>query len=383
MSKLIGTRIKEAREAMGLSVNALANLIGVTRTMIYEYENGAKQPLPDKFTKLCDKLEQVPNFFYLPEFETDYSHESAHYRSLKSLKPEDIYEVSTKFKWSLEYFSLIDKKVSIPKLNFPDVHPPSDPTAITQDFIEKAATEVRKYWGLGDSPIPNLVRVAEVNGLVVARVPLDVAGMDGMSFWSAKYNRPFILLNSDKVNCVRSRFDLAHEIGHMILHRNMHKPADRGTTVYEKVERQAHFFAAALLMPRHSWLKDIEEFTLTMFRFLKPKWRTSIIAQIMHAEALGEIDQDRKRSLLKQMSTKHWRQREPFDDQWEPEQPVLFKQVTELIASKNFGIQSILQNYPHRIGVISNLTGLPTAFFEMNALGVTLKSNDVQNELKN
>ena len=155
----------------------------------------------------------------------------------------------------------------------------------------------------------------------------------------------------------------------------MQKPASRGTTIYKKVERQAHFFAASLLLPRRTWLRDVEAFTLAVFKFLKPKWKVSIVAQVMHAEALGAIDANRKRSLLKQISAKHWRQQEPFDDQWPPEQPLLFKQATELIAEKGTGTKSILQAYPHRLEDLSGLTGLPTAFFDSATLPLDLKKN--------
>ena len=253
--------------------------------------------------------------------------------------------------------------------------------AITPKLIEDAAITLRECWGLSDTPIPNLVRVSEMNGVIIARVPLDVEGMDGMSFWSNVDNRPFILLNSDKSNCVRSRFDLAHELGHMILHRNMKEPATRGTPTYKKVEKQAHFFAASLLLPRATWLRDVDEFTLAVFKFLKPKWKVSISAQIMHAQALGVIDEERKRSLLKQISAKRWRQKEPFDDEWLPEQPNLFKQATELIGETDIGVKSILQKYPRNTDHLSILTGIPPAFFDTDKLHVSLKDSNISSSL--
>ena len=383
MTKLVGERITEAREAMGLSVNALAKLLGVSRQIIYDYEAEAKQPRPDIFAKLCDKLEQPERFFYLPKFETDYAHESAHYRSLESLKSESVSEAGTALKWMQEFYVVLEKKLSLPKLNFPDVDPPSDPSSITFAFIERAAIKAREFWGLGDAPIPNLMKLLEMNGAIIARYPLDIVGMDGVSFWSERYKRPFILLNADKANYVRSRFDLAHELGHMLLHRHIEKPAQRGTPLYKRLEKQAHFFAASFLLPRRSWLKDLDEYTLAAFRSLKPKWKVSIMAQVMHAEALGAISPARKRSLMKQLSAKKWRQREPFDDQWEPEQPRLFRQATELIADKGFGVKTILRHYPRRPQELCNITGLPLAFFSNDVLPISIKSDSAASTMKN
>lgn len=383
MSKLVGERITEAREAMGLSVNALAKLLGVSRTIIYDYESGSKQPSPHVFVKLCEKLEQPSRFFYLPRFESDYTHDSAHYRSLESLKPELRNEAGTSLKWIQEFYTVLEKKLSLPKLNFPKVTLLDDPDRITLSHIERVAKEVRGHWGIGDAPIPNLVKLLEMNGAIIARYPLDIHGMDAVSYWSEQFKRPFILLNADKMNYVRSRFDLAHELGHMILHRQIQKPAQRGTQLYKQLERQAHFFAASFLMPRSSWLRDVDEFTLTAFRSLKPKWKVSIIAQVMHSEALGAINANRKRSLMKQLSANKWRQIEPFDDQWEPEQPRLFKQATELVAKDGYGLRFILQSYPRRPQELSNITNLPPIFFSNDALPISFKKDGTDTVMKN
>lgn len=383
MSKLVGERITEAREAMGLSINALAKLLSVSRTIIYEYESEAKQPSPEVFVKLYEKLEQPARFFYLPKFESDYTHDLAHYRSLESLKVELRNEAGTSLKWIQEFYTVLARKLSLPKLGFPEITFLDDPDRITTSYIEGITKELRECWGLSDAPIPNLVKLLEINGVIIARYPLDIHGMDAVSYWSNQLQRPFILLNADKMNYVRSRFDLAHELGHMILHRKISEPAQRGTKLYQQLERQAHFFAASFLMPRHSWLRDIDAFTLTTFRSLKPKWKVSIIAQVMHSEALGAISPQRKRSLMKQLSANKWRQIEPFDDQWEPEQPQLFRQATELVARDGYGLRFILQSYPRRPQELSNITSLPHVFFSNDALPISLKKNEVDTTMKN
>ena len=55
-------------------------------------------------------------------------------------------------------------------------------------------------------------------------------------------DRPTIMMSAAKGKRDRSRLDVSHELGHLV----MHSPADRAT---KEVENPAQAFAAELLMP--------------------------------------------------------------------------------------------------------------------------------------
>jgi Zn-dependent peptidase ImmA (M78 family) len=59
---------------------------------------------------------------------------------------------------------------------------------------------------------------------------------------------PRVTLGTDKNDRARSRFDAAHELGHLVMH---------GDQIWglPEIEKQAHAFAAAFLMPA----EDIRE----------------------------------------------------------------------------------------------------------------------------
>ncbi|WP_163359758.1 ImmA/IrrE family metallo-endopeptidase, partial [Klebsiella aerogenes] len=89
-----------------------------------------------------------------------------------------------------------------------------------------------------------------------------------------------ILLAADKGNAFRSRFDLAHEIGHLILHKNTKdelKPER-----YKLKESQAHKFAGALLLPAESFANEIRlPPTLDSLLLIKQRFIISVAATIM------------------------------------------------------------------------------------------------------
>jgi hypothetical protein len=87
--------------------------------------------------------------------------------------------------------------------------------------IEDAAADLRVLWGLGSGPIADLVRTFELNGGIVIRHDLEAETLDALSGWASPECVPYVVLNADRTSCARSRVNLAHEIGHLILHRNV------------------------------------------------------------------------------------------------------------------------------------------------------------------
>ncbi len=360
---------------MGLNPTSLANLLDVSRTMVHKYEKGEKQPGDQTFTRICDVLSQPAYFFFSTSWDKNYSHTKVHFRDQDSLKLAAREQAGTRLKWLIELYTVLTRKLSLPILNLPTLNIPNDPTQISQELIEQAAIAVRTQWGLEDEPLPNLIRLLELNGVVVGQIQMDMPKMDGASIWSTTHNRPFILLNSDKATCVRSRFDAAHELGHMILHRNVIDGITRGNPIYKLMERQAHRFAAALLLPRSSWAREVRGFTLVGFKSLKPKWQTSIAAMIMRAEVLGLISEANKTSLMRQYSANKWRTGEPMDNIWPLEKPRLFEQSLTLLDKNGFSGTSLLNVFPRKIESVAELTGMPKSFFAEQVIPMTVRSN--------
>ena len=373
LGTFVGVRLTEAREAMGLNLTSLANLVGVSYQMVSSYESGLKQPSEGTLARICTILNQPVHFFFHDGYEQGYRHDSVYFRAQQSLRTDLREQVGTRLKWMIEYYIFLNRMLVLPEVNFPNLDPPNDPTLISRDLIEDAAVSVRRLWDLGSDPLPNMIRLLERNGAVVGQISMNLPKMDGASIWSQSHGRPFILLNADKASYVRSRFDAAHELGHMILHRNIPKGLTQSAMIYKRMEEQAHWFASAMLLPRDLWLHDIHSrgFTLASFKTLKPKWHASIFSMIMRSTSLGEISEERKVNLIKQLSSRGWRTREPYDELWELEVPKLLGQATRMLIDSGIGVETILHSFPRSVDNLSELTGLARAYFNADSLPIS------------
>jgi Zn-dependent peptidase ImmA (M78 family) len=117
-------------------------------------------------------------------------------------------------------------------------------------------------WGLGDGPLPNLVQLAESRGIRVLGLPKAAEAVDAFSVWSEGF--PYVFVCRAK-SPERARFDLAHEIGHLILHSRSGAVDSR-----KGVEREADQFASAFLMPDDS-LKRTLRFNASISEILSAR----------------------------------------------------------------------------------------------------------------
>ena len=149
-----------------------------------------------------------------------------------------------------------------------------------------------------------------------------------------------IILASDKDVCVRARFDAAHELGHLILHRGFGEEELETKESLEQIESEANRFASAFLMPADSDAQEVFTLRLAGFVHLKERWKVSVAAQIYRCLDLGLISDDQALNLRKQISKQRWNKREPLDDKIKPEEPTLLRKSFELIVSSRVATAS-------------------------------------------
>lgn len=173
--------------------------------------------------------------------------------------------------------------------------------------IDAAAAEVRYMLGVGeDEPILNLTSAVERAGVCLTPVyddPIRVSKspkrVDGLSAWVDHTAQPVIGINPESSGD-RFRLTLAHELGHLVMHRS---PT-------ECTEDEAFLFASVLLVPTEQFDELIPNRPMMRhFEALKRTWGVSIAAGVYRAHELGKLDDDRYRSLQMQMAK--WRHREP------------------------------------------------------------------------
>lgn len=243
----------------------------------------------------------------------------------------------------------------------------TDPDQITNADIEEAADECRELWGLGRRAIPDMAMAIEGAGVILVREETGVATIERLSAWSQVLNRPLVLLSADKQNGFRSRFDLAHELGHLILHKGIERSTD--PVRHKIMEDQAHRFAGAFLLPAETFAAEVRSpVTLGSLLLLKQRWGVSVAAMVMRLWALKVIDDDAKSLLFKRRSARWGVKAEPGDDGRTPEQTRLLRRTIELLASSGVLPVNAVSAY---IGLsdtdIEMLTGLPMRYLSCNA----------------
>jgi len=178
--------------------------------------------------------------------------------------------------------------------------------------IEDIATRVRRHWGLGDGPIANVIALFETHGIIVTRFELGSDEIDAFSCWIKR--RPYVLLGSEKKRCCRSRYDAAHELGHLLLHRHIGQEDLEDKSIRDQLESEANFFAGAFLLPRHAMLREFYSTRMSHLEGLKARWRVSMQAIAHRCKDIGIIDEHQYILFRKQISFRRWQKNEPLDD---------------------------------------------------------------------
>ena len=330
LSNFKGQRLRQAREARGLTIVSLAEILNISRYTLSKYEKDELAPDADLLEQISLRLAMPIGFFSCAPPAPDTA--PTFYRSLSAATKGARRKAELRADWLREAVDFFQELVEFPMVNIPELDLPDDPQSITCGMIESAATSLRKQWSIEDGPVGNLVRITEMAGFVVSQFLMESEALDAFSRWPECSARPFVLLNTEKNIAPRIRFDTAHEIGHQILHRHVSPTLLRKPETLKLVETQAFQFAGAFLMPEESFLDDVDAISLDYLRTLKPTWGVSIGAMLMRLRELGLIDDEYNTRLWRHYGARGYRRREPLDDELEPEQPQLIAKAIDALG---------------------------------------------------
>lgn len=306
-------RLQQARHLKRLTLEDLGQAIDLKRQSLSQFERGERSPSPQTLKRLADALSVPLEFFLRPFGPLEASQRGlVHYRALK--KTRDVIREQQRAAAILDLCaSLVDTLQEHIEYEVPSLPRLSDdicPLELDLDAVELIALDTRRALGLGNGPISDITLLVENQSVIVAYVPLP-DGVDGLS---ASYgDRPFIVVSST-ATLARSRINVAHEFGHLILHHGLADETDLDEETFKLVEQQAWRFAGAFLLPQKSFLADVYNVSLDALAILKEKWGISVAAMIQRLLDLGVIDKEQQRYLRIQMAQRQWTKTEPGDD---------------------------------------------------------------------
>lgn len=269
------------------SSRILAEHAGISPVTLSRIENGRQEPDDETITKLIRALDYPREFFLMPDID-GIDAEAASFRSLTAMSARERDAALASGVLALELADWIARRFNLPPPDLPDLGHDRDPY--------HAARTLREHWKIGEKPLGHLVKVLETKGVRVFSLAENTRNVDAFSYW--RNGEPFIFLNTLKT-AERSRFDAAHELGHLVMHKH-------GGPQGREAEQQANMFASAFLMPEADVLSQIPYVTsLKDIVALKRRWGVSASALSYRLHKLGRLSDWQYRSFCIQIAREY------------------------------------------------------------------------------
>jgi len=219
--------------------------------------------------------------------------------------------------------------------------------------------------GTGTGGAPVLARTARERGILTVgvvtkpfhfegqhRMRIADQGIDAFSWLGP--DRPFVILDTGKGNRARSRFDAAHELGHLVMHRERARAADRD------LEKQAHRFASAFLLPARQLEAEWPTGRLNWRELmtLKRRWQMSLAALLYRARQDELLSPTAYESAVKYISRAGWRKREPVD-LGPPERPRLLRRAVRALEDSGISRDDLVDEAHIPLALIDEYVTMP------------------------
>lgn len=324
-------RLRIAREASGLLKRELAEQIKVTAAAVSQYEGGRAKPSPHTLNRIARRLGYPVEFFAGDRPVDEAEAGGGFFRKLTRAPTRQRRQAIALPLLLSDLVNTIERHVRLPELSVPRLDAKA---STTLNEVEKIAERVRHEWDIPQGPAPHVVRLLESHGVIVVRLRAGSDALDAFSRWFPDH--PVVVLYSDKGDASRSRFDAAHELGHLVMHCAAPHDADW-------VEDQATWFAAAFLMPAKDIRPELPQgVSWPEYARLKLRWGVSIAALLRRARTLRRLSQDEYLRAMKALSARGWRKHEP-NPLGKTEAPLLLEKAIALLREEGITIDALAQ----------------------------------------
>lgn len=285
MKETIASNLIRYRKGLHISQESLAQQTGVTRQTINNYEKGKTLPDSKTLSLLARSLGVTLDDILRPIDQLPKTNNFC-------------FRCHCKFSQKPQFTSYVDNLLNTytaleVAVGLPPYAPETTPCNVlegNESRIQQIAKSFRLRLGIGDAPIPNLFEAVEELGLKVLRLPIEQKDFFGLSACSNSQGA-FVLINTHNISIERQLFTLAHEIGHLIFHRDEYQNQLMTSESREEEkarEKVANYFASHLLVSQTAF--DLARQNMTNLVELKAHFRVSYTMILKRLEELGVID---------------------------------------------------------------------------------------------
>ncbi|MGC8116068.1 helix-turn-helix domain-containing protein [Metapseudomonas otitidis] len=353
-------RLTEARHAKGMTMTHLSELLGISKQAVSIFEKGIKNPTHENIVKFSAALNVQVEFFYTPSREVQEITTPSHFRSFKSATKKSRIKASIRESWLSEFSQTLLRNINFPGSDVfrADI---LDFTSLSNEAIEDLAVSARKHWGLGLGPISNVTLLLEKSGIFIGQFNMDKQ-VQAFSNWRG--NLAYIVTEKQNSNA-RHRFNLAHELGHLIMHTAISDEDHEDDDLVQLKEDQANYFAGAFLFPTQPLLSEFTSCSLDSLIHLKRRWGISIAALTVRARNLGLLTENQSIYIFKQLaSLPGGKTVEPLDKETAREKPKLISDMIDFLEkSGRVSKYDILKLLPISLEELSDVSSKSIDYF--------------------
>lgn len=326
-------RITLVRELYGIRKSELSMRLGVSARTVTCWELGLQAPSSGDVAALGRVFGVDPEFFEPGPDDVSVGSDVPHFRFYRSGMQTLVLQGRAYLQLTQDLVRTLRGYVDFPVLDLPSM--PTDPELADSVMPMMAAQYVRHVWGLGSSPIRHILREVENHGICAVFAPFEFAGLGAYSVFNG--GTPLIVLDSASGNYYRQRFNLAHELGHLV----MHPDAEPGNKV---IEAQADAFASELLAPSEVLLDELptrmDGVGWLKLKELKERWGVDMKVILRQAHVSGRLTDQEYRKGLDFLSRSGWKLLEPGAISG-VEEPSLIPHALELLGDVGVGPEEV------------------------------------------
>lgn len=362
-----GKNLQLVRMLHGLSRKELGERLNVTEQSIWQFEKQMTEPSLENVLQLKSILQVKSAFFFEQSTITQtFPENNVAYRKADAVSRKKTNSEVVYLNVVAEIISYLEGFLNVPSTTLIALRKKVIaflPSELTNATIDKVATLAREFLNIQPDN-GNLLLALEKSGIHI--LEKNVGGKaDAYSAWSTK-DVPIIVLGIKK-SAVRKNFDLAHELGHLLLHGHV----DFSTLEKREraqIEKEADYFASCFLLPVQSVQREFEGIKKISnpdsYIPLKLKYHVSIQALEMRAYKLGFLTAKQHSYFYRQISLNNYKMEEPLDREIVLKRPGKIRSIFRLILSNHVtDLQSIEEHFQIERSLLEEMFSIESDFF--------------------